>query len=112
LELQGVIHVALDFSNAQRSVVNSDLVYSLRKILAVNAVPADLQRIRRGRDGTRLRPAGHLHAIYIQPHRRPVIGRRQMRPRIDCQRPGSVSGEGANVPPIAGRLELFEVPSR
>jgi len=46
LELQRGVHVALDLSDVQRSIVNPDLVYSSRKILAVNAVSTDLQRIR------------------------------------------------------------------
>jgi len=84
------IHVALDLSDAQRPVVNPDLIYSPRKILTVNAIPADLQRIRRGRNSTRLRPTGYLHAVHIQPHRRPIIRRRQMRPGIHCQRQGPI----------------------
>ena len=55
----------LNFNSAQGSVVNSYLIYVPRKILTVDTVSADLQRIRRDRDLSSLRAVAHLHAVYI-----------------------------------------------
>lgn len=65
LRCNGGIHVALDFSNAQRPVVDSYLVYCSRKILTLDTVTADLQSIRRDRDWPSLRTA-HLRVVRVR----------------------------------------------
>src|SRR5262249_62135743 len=62
------------------------LTHAPKQTPAATWAPADLQRIGRGCDGSRLRPAGYLHPVHIQPHCGPVISLRQMRPGVRCQR--------------------------
>jgi hypothetical protein len=59
------IHVALDLRTTQGPVVNPYFIYLPQKILTIESVPTDLQRIRRYRDWTRLGPTAHLHPVDI-----------------------------------------------
>ena len=74
--------VGLDLRGAQRDVVDAHVVDQPREELPVKTVPADLQRIRRGRNRTRVRRRRHLRPIHIQTQRRPVICLGQERPRV------------------------------
>lgn len=79
------IHVVLNFDSVQRSIVSPYLVYAPRKILTVNTVPADFQRVRRDRDLPSLRTTAHLHSVHIQSHCCPIIRPSQVRPSVGCQ---------------------------
>ncbi len=79
-------HVRLDLARAQRPPVHTHLVDPAREVLPIERITADRQRPRRGRNRRQHRPTRHLHTTNKQPQRRPVIGRRQMRPHIQRQR--------------------------
>ena len=81
------IHVGLNLSDVQCSVINPDLVYLPSKISAVKAVPTDLQRLF-VEDAMAPVCAWLATCSPFTYNRvvRPVIRRRQMRPRVSCQR--------------------------
>ena len=78
-------HVGLDLRRGQRDVVDPHLVDQPAEELPVDVVAADLQRVRRRRDRARLRRARDLRPVHEQPHRRAVVGHRQVRPRARRQ---------------------------
>src|SRR6185503_16181652 len=79
-------HVRLNVRRGQRDVVDADFVDRAREILSTAAVATNLQRSVRGVDASRPRRAGDLDTVDIHPERRPVVGRRQVRPRVDGNR--------------------------
>src|SRR5258708_716226 len=75
-------NVGRDLRLSERAVIDAHLVDAAGKELIGVTVPTDLQRPGGGRQRRGLRLARHLHPIHVQPHRRPVEARRQMRPHV------------------------------
>src|SRR5581483_2899842 len=59
------VHVALDLSGSQCSIVYPYLVNVSLEILPINSVPTDLQGIRGHLDRAGLRATAHLHPIDV-----------------------------------------------
>ena len=83
-------HVGLDLGGAAGDVVDREPRRSAREVLAVDAVAADLERVRGGGDRSGLRLAGDLPAVHVQPQRRRRRRSRPGRPAFVGQRVGAV----------------------
>ena len=79
----GCRHVGLDRGLRECDVVDPHLVDQALEVLAVDAVAADLELTRGGRDGARRRLASDERAVDIRPDGRPVVRRREERPRVE-----------------------------
>ena len=107
--------VGLDLGGGEGDVVDADVVDQAGEELAVETVPADLQRVRRGGDRAGMGRRGDLGPVDIQAQRRPVIGLGQERPGVGGQRGGA---EGVGVAAARdharrpGATQFVEVASR
>ncbi len=78
-------HIRLNLRGGQRRVVDADVVDQTGERPAVHQAPANLQR-RAGRaDQAACGMTVHLRAVHEQPHHRPVIRHRDMRPGVGRQ---------------------------
>ena len=111
-------HVGLDRRGRERDVVDANFVNQALEELSVDAVAADLELIRRGRDRPRLRLRTGERAVDVEAEVRAVVGEREERPCVGGERGGpkdfriaAAKGAPAGGPAalLRGRLEVVVV---
>ena len=78
-DINGRLHIRLNFRGTQRPIVDPYLVNAALEVFPELA-RANLQGLRRLWYRSGRRHARHLHAIPVEAHRRPIVGDSQMRP--------------------------------
>ena len=92
------IHVRLQLAHREGAVVDAQVVDPPRKPLRPDAVAADPQHSRGGGDGACLRELRDLGPVQIEAQEGAVVGRRQVRPRIQRQAPPCRPRRGSRPP--------------
>ncbi len=99
----GAPHVRLDLADRERAIVDPHLVDLALEPLRPDRVAADAERAGAGRDRPGREELTRLDAVHVEHEHGPVVGGRDVRPRVDRQSGAPVRAPVAGVEDLAHR---------